>query len=150
MIMIKQLIFIMAIATLTVFCIPFEAKSQCGDELTSICHAKLGNARFIRSFPVQHGEVDRGTSPRVTRYEIILNRGTTYRIFACNDKTKPGRVIVSLYRGDQLIATTYDVETGRHFPFIEYPVNMSGRYSLQFMFKGGKEGCAVGILSTVN
>ncbi len=140
----------MAIATLTVFCIPFEAKSQCGDELTDVCHAKLGNARFIRSFPVQHGEVQRGSSPRVTRYEIILNRGTTYRIFACNDQTKPGEVVISLYRGDQLIATTYDINTKRHFPFIEYPVTMSGRYSLTFTFKDGLEGCAVGMLSTVN
>lgn len=149
MIMTNRLFYVIAMAAWMFFGYSFEAKAQCGDELTDVCHAKLGDSRFIRSFPVQHTE-RRGASPRVYKFEVILNRGTTYRIFSCNDKTKPGEVIVSLYQGDQLIATTYDVETERFFPYIEYPVGMSGRYELHFMFKDNTEGCAVGMLSIVN
>lgn len=148
--MISRFFYTLAITTLMVFCHSFEAKAQCGDELTDVCHAKLGNARFIRSFSIQHSEQRGASAPRVYKFEVIFNRGTTYRIFTCNDKTKPGQVIVSLYRGEQLIATTYDVNTETHFPFIEYPVGMSGRYHLHFYFEGNKEGCAVGMLSTVN
>ncbi len=147
--MINKIFYTIVLTTLMTFIYTFEVKAQCGDELTDVCHAKLGNARFIRSFPVQHTERSAG-SPRVYKFEVILNRGTTYRIFSCNDKTKPGQVIISLYRGDQLIATTYDINTERHFPHIEYPVGMSGRYHLHFYFEGDKEGCAVGMLSTVN
>lgn len=147
--MIKKLLFIIAISPLFLLFSSFDAKGQCGDELVNVCHGKLGNTRFIRSFPIQHSERESGASPRVTRYDLILNRGTTYRIFSCNDKTKPGKVIVSLYRGDQLIATTYDINTQRHFPYIEYPCNASGKYYLTFTFEDGNEGCAVGMISTV-
>ncbi len=147
--MIKKFFYTLFFASLFGLFFSYELKAQCGSELTDICHAELGDARFIRDFPVQHSEAQSGSSPRVTRYNVVLNAGTTYRIFSCNDQTKPGKVIVSLYRGDQLIATTYDVDSGRHFPYIEYPVSASGQYSLTFMFKDGQEGCAVGILSSV-
>lgn len=149
MIMIKKIIYTIVLTLLMVFCHSFEVKAQCGDELTDVCHAKLGNSRFIRSFHIQHTETKSAT-PRVAKFEVILNRGTTYRIFSCNDKTKPGEVIISLYRGDQLISTSYDINSRRHFPFIEYPVGMSGRYQLHFYFEDDKEGCAVGMLSIVN
>ncbi len=147
--MVKRLLYTMAITTLVGLFFSFEAKAQCGDELVDICHAELGDARFIRDFPVQHSGSDQSSSPRVTSYDITLSAGTTYRILTCNDQTKPGKVIVSLYRGDQLIATNFDMDSGRFFPYVEYPVSASGRYRLTFTFKDGEEGCAVGILAAV-
>ncbi len=145
--MIKNIFFsnIIVLASF-LFLAELKGNNNLTDKCQSTSHAE--GTRFIRDFPVQH-TASSGSSPRVARYNIILHRGTTYRIYACNDESKPGEVIISLYRDDQFIATSYDVDSDRHFPYIEYEVNASGQFALELMFKGGKEGRAVGILSTV-
>lgn len=145
--MIKKSFSTIAFATLFVLLSFSEVRAQCGDELMDACHSHLGDARYIRSFPVQHSAQRRDPASEVSKYYVVLNSGTKYKIFACNDETKPGEVIFSLYRGGQLIATSYSYESEKHFPFIKYTCNMSGKYNLRFSFKDGKKGCAVGVLS---
>ena len=122
--------------------------SQCGDALLKICHGKLENARFIKSWPIQLPERARGeTLPQVS-YKLPLTSGNTYKIYACNAYEYQGEVIVSIRnQNDDLVVTSYVVEQNRHIPIIMFPVSMSGIYTFSFYFEDGKEGCAVGVVS---
>jgi len=124
--------------------------SQCGT-LLDVCHGKLDNARFLKSWPIQLPQQGRGeTLPQVS-FKMPLTSGTTYKIFACNAEELPGKVIISIRNhNDDLVITSYLVEQKRHLPMIMFPVGMSGIYTFSFYFEEGKEGCAVGVVSSVN
>jgi hypothetical protein len=127
-----------------------NAYSQCGT-LLDVCHGKLDNARFLKSWPIQLPQQGRGeTLPQVS-FKMPLTSGTTYKIFACNAEELPGKVIISIRNhNDDLVITSYLVEQKRHLPMIMFPVGMSGIYTFSFYFEEGKEGCAVGVVSSVN
>jgi hypothetical protein len=124
--------------------------SQCGN-LLEVCHQKLDDARFLKSWPVQLPQQGRGeTLPQVS-FKMPLSSGTTYKIFACNAEELPGNVIISIRNhNDDLVITSYLVEQKRHLPMIVFPVAMSGIYTFSFYFEDGQEGCAVGVVSSVN
>ncbi len=125
-----------------------RAFSQCGETLVDICHGRLENARFIKSWPVQLPARARGeTLPQVS-FKLPLTSGNTYKIFACNADEYPGEVIISIRnQNDDLVVTSYVVEQNRHIPVIMFPVSMSGIYTFSFYFEDGREGCAVGVVS---
>lgn len=125
-----------------------RAFSQCGEDLVDICHGKLEDARFIKSWPVQLPARAKGeTLPQVS-FKLPLTSGNTYKIFACNADEYPGKVIISIRnQNDDLVVTSYVVEQNRHIPIIMFPVSMSGIYTFSFYFEDGREGCAVGVVS---
>lgn len=126
------------------------AFSQCGT-LLEVCHGKLDNARFLKSWPVQLPQQSRGENLPQVSFKMPLSSGTTYKIFACNAEELPGQVIISIRNpNDDLVITSYLIEQKRHLPMIMFPVGMSGIYTFSFYFEDGKEGCAVGVVSTVN
>lgn len=124
--------------------------AQCGS-LMDVCHAKLEDARFLKSWPVQLPEQGRGEPLPQVSFKMPLTAGTTYKIFACNAEELPGKVIMSIRNhNDDLVVTSYMVEQKRHLPMIMFPVGMSGIYTFSFYFEDGKEGCAIGVVSSVN
>ncbi|MFW5793385.1 MAG: hypothetical protein ACOCWC_03805 [Bacteroidota bacterium] len=125
------------------------ASGQCGDALLDICHGKLGDTRFLKSFPVELEEKKSDGSLPITRYNMVFNSGNTYKIFACNASEFTGKVIISLYHQDRLMGTTYLVEQKRHLPHIQFNCGMSGVYHIDFYFEDGKKGCAVGVVSSM-
>lgn len=127
-----------------------NAWSQCGT-LLDVCHSKLDNARFLKSWPVQLPQQGRGEGLPQVSFKMPLTSGTTYKIFACNASELPGKVIISIRNhNDDLVITSYLVEQKRHLPIIMFPVGMSGIYTFSFYFEDGQEGCAVGVVSSVN
>ncbi|MFW5793384.1 MAG: hypothetical protein ACOCWC_03800 [Bacteroidota bacterium] len=126
-----------------------KTNAQCGDALLDECHSQIGDTRFLKSFPVQLEAQKPGASLPVVRYSMVLNSGTTYRITVCNAKEYPGKAIFSIEFQGRLIVTSYNIDTKKHFPYIEFPCNMSGLYHFDFYFEDGKEGCAVGVVSSV-
>jgi hypothetical protein len=127
-----------------------NAFSQCGT-LLEVCHGKLDNARFLKSWPIQLPEQAKGEGLPQVSFKMPLSSGTTYKIFACNAEELPGKVIISIRNhNDDLVITSFLVEQKRHLPMIMFPVGMSGIYTFSFYFEEGKEGCAVGVVSSVN
>jgi hypothetical protein len=136
----------------TIFCLfvcSQNAFAQCGDALLDICHSKLGDTRFLKSFPVQLEPQKPGSSLPNMRFNMVFNSGTTYKIFACNASELPGKVIISLYHQDRLMGTTYLVDQKRHLPHIQFNCGMSGVYHIDFYFEDGNQGCAMGIVSSI-
>ncbi len=122
--------------------------SQCGS-LLDICHGKLDNARFLKSWPIQLPEQERGEALPQVSFKMPLSSGNTYKIFACSAEELPGKVIISIRNhNEDLVITSYLVEEKRHLPLIMFPVAMSGIYTFSFYFEDGKEGCAVGVVSS--
>ncbi len=135
---------------IALFFIYLDVNAQDTKDFAEQCHQKHDNGgRFIREFPVQHRAVESG-SPRVARFNVVLNRGTKYRFYICNDESKPGELILSLYRGSQFLATSYMIDNDRHFPYIEYEVSASGQYSIELMFKDGEEGRGLGVIYSMD
>ncbi len=127
-----------------------KAYSQCGN-LLDVCHGKLGDARFLKSWPIQLPQQARGEGLPQVSFKMPLTSGTTYKIFACNAQELPGKVIISIRnQNDDLVVTSYMVEQKRHIETIMFPVGMSGIYTFSFYFEEGNEGCAVGVVSSVN
>jgi hypothetical protein len=127
-----------------------RAYSQCGT-LLDVCHGRLENARFLRSWPIQLPHSKPGEQIQQVSYKMALSSGTTYKIFACNANEFPGKVIISIRNhNDDLVITSYLIEQKRHLPIILFPVAMSGMYTFSFYFEDGLEGCAVGVVSSVN
>jgi len=144
----KKYIAIFSIVFLAVFQTGLYA--QCGD-LLNICHGRLGNARFLRSWPVQLPEQNRGEAMPSVSFKMALTSGITYKIFACNAQEFPGRAIISIRNhNDDLVVTSYMIEQRRHIETIMFPVGMSGIYTFTFYFEDGRAGCAVGVIASVN
>jgi hypothetical protein len=126
------------------------AYSQCNDQLQTSCSGGIGaDFKYLKNFPVKLAKSSK-EAPVSQKYQITLSGGTTYKFTACNASELEGKVIVSLYNGFALVATTYVSESKKHYPYIEFPCKMSGNYNLTFYFEDGKEGCAVCILSQKN
>lgn len=144
----KKIINTIIIAVLML--INVHAYGQCGEDLLNVCHGKLDNARFLKSWNIQLPAQNKGESLPQLSFKMPLTSGTTYKIFACNDQSKPGKVIISIRNHkDDLVVTSYLVEQKRHIPAIMFPVGMSGIYTFSFYFEDGQEGCAVGVVSSV-
>jgi hypothetical protein len=141
---------ILTLALLFMMMFAGKAYSQCSS-LLDVCHGKLENARFLKSWPIQLPQQGRGEQLPQVSFKMPLSSGTTYKIFACNADELPGKVIVSIRNhNDDLVITSYLIEQKRHLPIIMFPVGMSGIYTFSFYFEDGKEGCAVGVVSSVN
>ncbi len=127
-----------------------NAFSQCNDQLQTSCSQGIGaDYKYLKNFPVKLAKSSK-EAPVSQKYQVTLSSGTTYKLSACNATELEGKVIVSLYYGFALVATTYVAESKKHYPSIEFPCKMSGSYNLTFYFEDGKEGCAVCILSQKN
>jgi hypothetical protein len=139
---------LLLLSVFALFVFSVQLKAQCGDALLDVCHSKLGDTRFLKSFPVQLEDQKPGASLPVVRYSMVLNAGTTYRIVGCNAQEYPGKVIFSLNFQNNLIVTSYSIDSKTHFPHIDFTCNMSGLYHFDFYFEDGKKGCAVGVISS--
>lgn len=146
----KKIFFPLILFVITLFGTQEKAYSQCNDDLLGTCMPNIGNYKFLKHFPARLKETKQGAPIERVKYKITLNKGITYKMVACNASEFPGKVIINLYQGMRLVATSYEPSTKKHFPGIMYECQMSGIYDITFHFEDGLEGCAVGILSQAN
>jgi hypothetical protein len=142
----KKLIPLPFIVFLSLALTALDARSQCGNELLEVCVEKFEGGRFSRSFPVQLDEQRQGETLPVRKYSVLLTSGTTYKVATCNATEFPGKAIISIHHEDELIGSTYLLDTREHLPFLLFECTQTGLYSLSLYFENGKQGCAVGII----
>lgn len=146
----KKILFSISILFIVALFSNNQASAQCNDDLLGTCMPQIGKFKFLKHFPVRLKESKSGAPIEKVKFKITLSKGNTYRIVACNAQEFPGKVVMNLYQGMRLVATSYDQATKKHYPGMNYTCQMSGIYNLTFNFEDGKEGCAVGILSQGN
>jgi hypothetical protein len=123
---------------------------QTTDPLISNCAINAGtDAKYLKDFRVQLGKA---ATPTDLRYKanISLWKNTKYRFSMCNADDSKGQLILSLKdESNKLILSSYDKNSGKTYPFIDFTCNKSGKYQLNYDFTNGQQGSGVGVVSTV-
>ncbi len=122
-----------------------EIKAQSQAELVEICTMMLNGATYLKDFPAQL----EANPPQPQKFSLILSKDTQYRLSLCDSKDYPGEAILQLYDNNRLLASTYNVATGKDYPFVDFRCQKTGVYHIFLSFKEGKPGLAVGMLSFV-
>jgi hypothetical protein len=140
--LIISLVFLLAINSLS--------KSQVTDPLISECIMNTGdNTKYLKDFRVQLGN-DQNQSDLRYKANMSLWKNTKYRFSMCNTANSKGKLILNIRDGaNKLILSSYDKNTGRVYPFIDFTCNKSGIYQLCFDFDNGKQGSGIGVVSMV-
>ncbi len=128
----------------------FQAKAQCNDQLVNTCALNVGdNATYIKDFKARLKASKRGALP-IASYAIVLNKGTHYRFTVCNAIEFEGEAVLQLYdENNNMVGSTFDLARGKDFKAFDLMARKTATYKVFISFKGGAEGCAVGILSIV-
>lgn len=122
---------------------PQIIKGQCEtDEFLDKCASNLGTYNYIKTFITQTSSKKK-TNPENL---YVFSKGSTYKIIACLGDPG-GNMIINLYdKNHNLIASTYNEETKKHYTELQYPCPVTGVYYIRTTFEGIKEGCGMCIL----
>lgn len=123
-----------------------RSMAQCGDELLEQCMERSGDGEVIYRYPVQLDQQQEGSPLPVITYNIRLRAGNNYRIHLCNAAGHPGEAIASLHLNEELQATSYDLTTQQHLPWLSVECLRTGNYALSLFFQEGLQGCAAAIV----
>jgi hypothetical protein len=126
------------------------SKGQVTDPLISECIMSTGdNTKYLKDFRIQLGNTPNNSDLRY-RANMSLWKNTKYRFSMCNAANSKGKLILNIRDGqNKLILSSYDKNTGRIYPFIDFTCNKSGIYQLCFDFDNGQQGSGIGVVSMV-
>lgn len=117
------------------------------DELVNVCALGIGNATYLKDYKVKLSASS--VSPPSAKFNVILNKGTMYKITVCNAEGYAGEAVVQLMENATTLGTNLKSD-GSFLSAIGFQCQKTGMYSINLSFKDGKEGAAVAILSYVN
>ncbi len=117
------------------------------DELVNVCALSIGNATYLKDYKV--GLSGSSVSPPSAKYNVIMNKGTMYKITVCNAESSPGQAVVKLLEGASMLGTNMKPD-GSFLSAVGFQCQKTGMYTIEISFKGGLEGKAVAILSYIN
>lgn len=123
---------------------------QTSDSLVSNCVMNPGpNAKYLKDFRVQLGKAAIKTELRY-KANMSLWKNTKYRFSMCNAEHSKGLLILSIKdEANKLILSSYDKNTGKTYPYVDFTCNKSGIYQLNYDFVNGQPGSGVGVVSMV-
>ncbi len=136
---------------ITIFAIVFgfqisQAFAQ-SDELVNVCALGIGNATYLKDYKVKLSASS--VSPPSAKFNVILNKGTMYKLTACNAEGYAGEAVIQLNENTSILGTNIK-DDGTFLKAIGFQCQKTGMYSINVSFKDGKEGAAVVILSYIN
>ena len=117
------------------------------DELVNVCALGIGNATYLKDYKVKLS--GSSVSPPSAKFNVILNKGTMYKLTACNAEGYAGEAVVELMENATSLGTNLKSD-GTFVKAVGFQCQKTGMYSINVSFKDGKEGAAVVILSYIN
>ena len=117
------------------------------DELVNVCALGIGNATYLKDYKVKLSASS--VTPPSAKFNVILNKGTMYKLSACNAEGYAGEAVIQLKEGAKMLGTNIKSD-GTFVTAIGFQCQKTGMYSINILFKNGKEGAAVVILSYIN
>lgn len=147
----KKILYIISVLILSALAYQNKAVAQCNNQLVTICSEHLSEkATYLKELKVRLKAKQSGQKDPVARYALMLSKGTHYRFSVCNAKEFSGKAIIQLYdNNNRLLGSSYNPKTKKHYPAFDFLCSKSSVYKVLVSFEGGKEGCAVGILSMI-
>jgi len=138
------------ITILTLLLIGVVSYGQTTDPLVSNCAINAGaNAKYLKDFRVQLGKA---ANPNELRYKANMSlwKNTKYRFTMCNADDSKGQLILSIKdETNKIVISSFDKNSGKTYPFIDFTCNKSGMYQLNYDFTNGQQGSGVGVVSMV-
>ncbi|HPT22293.1 MAG TPA: hypothetical protein PLR88_10130 [Bacteroidales bacterium] len=127
------------------------AYGQTSDQLVSNCIASAGaDAKYLKDFRIQLGKATETEDGLRYKANMSLWKSTKYRFTMCNSSDSKGQLILSIKDdANKVILSSFNKETGKTYPFIDFVCNKSGIYQLNFDFTEGQQGSGVGVVSMV-
>jgi len=121
----------------------FNSVAQCDSEaFLDKCAAKLKEYTFLKAYKINAKDSKKG---KAIEYSYVCSKNTNYYIAVCSNGNN-SKMIVNLYNKDrQLLATSFDKRTLKHYPALIYRCTSTGIYYLSFDFDS-KDGCGVSVL----
>jgi len=120
------------------------------DPFVSKCVLSAGNdAKYLKDFRIQLGKA---TEQNDLRYKANMSlwKNTKYRFSMCSTEDSQGQLILSIKDdANKVVLSSYDKNSGKTYPFVDFVCNKSGIYQLNYDFKDGQQGSGVGIVSMV-
>jgi len=128
----------------------FLARAQSSDPLISNCVMNAGsNTRYLKDFRVQLGKGSRAGEMRY-KAQMSLWKNTKYRFSMCNSDDSQGQLILTIKdESNKVVLSSYDQNTKKVYPFIDFICNKSGIYQISYDFTGGEKGSGVGVVSMI-
>jgi hypothetical protein len=124
--------------------------AQMSGPLVSNCVLNAGaDAKYLKDFRIQLG---RGASHSDLRYKanISLWKNTKYRFSMCNAQNSKGKLILDIKNeSNKIILSSYDKNSGKIYPYVDFVCNKSGIYQLNYDFTDGQQGSGIGVVSMV-
>ncbi len=117
------------------------------DELVNVCALGIGNATYLKDYRVKLS--GSSVSPPTAKFNVIMNKGTIYKLTACNAEGYEGKAVIKLVENNKVMGTNLKSD-GSFLKGVGFQCQKTGMYSIVVSFKDGKEGAAVVILSYMN
>ena len=139
---------IVTLISLALFSLSFLQVQAQSEELVNVCALNIGNATYLKDFKVKLQQSNVKPAPS-TKFPVVLNKGTIYKINVCEADGYEGRAVIKLFDGAKLMGTNLKSD-GSLLTAIGAQIQKTGVYHINISFKDGKEGAAVAILSFMN
>jgi hypothetical protein len=124
--------------------------AQSSDPFVSKCVMNAGNdAKYLKDFRIQLGKA---AAQNELRYKANMSlwKNTKYRFTMCSTEDSKGQLILSIKDdANKVVLSSYDKNSGKSYPFVDFVCNKSGIYQLNFDFTDGQQGSGVGVVSMV-
>ncbi len=135
------------IVILFVSVVSFSSYAQCGEDLLKLALKEIGDTQYIKDFPVELKQEQKGVKTGYIKFNVILNSNSKYSFSATNGSSNQEKVVMQLFDGDKMVASNF--YEGQMLNGFDYVCRKTKVYNLVFSFRGGVEGCARGVLSLV-
>ena len=123
---------------------------QTSDPFVSNCVINAGaDARYLKDFRVQLGKATTNVELRY-KANMSLWKNTKYRFSMCNSEDSKGKLILSIKdETNKIILSSFDKNSGKTYPYVDFTCNKSGIYQLNYDFIDGQQGSGVGVVSMI-
>lgn len=124
--------------------------AQCDQAFIDKCSSKgNSNIKYVKHYRIRFSEAMKGKNVSEGNFSIMLNKGTHYKFFTCNDETKPGHTVVEMSNDGGVCGGNINPATGDEYKAFDFMCTKTGPYYLKMYFKDGKEGCGVCVMTIV-
>jgi hypothetical protein len=141
----KNITFFLAIIFLALGSI---VKAQTEAQKVEMCSKIAGQeATYVKDIIVDLPAAQGNEKIPSSKTTLILRKDNKYRITICTDDDSPGRGYVQLFDNETMMASTYNVSTGKEIKGFDLDCQKTGAYHFIVQFLEGKAGKAVIIIS---